>query len=354
VLRRPAGSRRRRRTGAGATLLPALAALAIALLLVLVPGLSLRQGAQAAAGPGRNGGTGAPGPPKPMAEAPAFAVGVRRVMLLDRSRTIKLKRGLRGPRPLLTYIRYPAVGSPGGAEEPDAAPDPSTGPYPMVVFGHGFGVTPAIYSRLLDAWASAGFVVAAPLFPLANGDTPGGPEESDVVNQPRDMSFVISSMLSMNAPGAGPLAGLINPSEIAVAGHSDGAETALAVAFSRRMRDPRVRAALVFSGAKMSGVGGYSFTPALPLLAVQGTADIDNEPRYTDEYFAQAGRPKFLLRLLGAAHLPPYTDEEPQLGIVERTSLAFLERYLEGQAGALARLLSSGSVPGRSALASDP
>ncbi len=333
------------------------AAVAPVLIALAFSGRAPLAGAQAPGGVGPEGGAGEPGAPAPGQQslAPSFAVGLRTVRLLDRSRTIKLEGGKSEPRPLVTYIRYPAVGPPGGPELPNAPADLDAGPYPLVVFGHGFGVTPAIYARLLDTWARAGFVVAAPLFPLGNADTPGGPEESDVVNQPRDMSFVISSLLAMSAAPTGPMARMVNAGEIAVAGHSDGAETALAVAFSRRFRDPRVRAALVFSGAEMSGVGGYSFPEkSIPLLAVQGTADIDNEPKYTYEYFARAGRPKFLLRLLGAPHLPPYTDEQPQLAIVERTSLAFLERYLKDEPAALVRLIASASVAKRAALTDDP
>ena len=234
--------------------------------------------------------------------------------LVDTSRTIRLKSGRSQPRTLLTYVRYPALGAPGETDVPDAAPAVAEGPYPLVVFGHGLAVTPQIYARLLQTWASAGYVVAAPVFPLSSAKAPGGPDAADVIKQPTDMSFVISSLLAQNAPGAGPLAGLIDTGEVAVAGHSDGAETALAVAYSRRFHDHRVDAALVFAGAEMSGTGGYSFPRGGPaLLAVQGTADRFNEPRFTSAYFKLAQPPKFLLRLLGAGHLPPFTSEEPQL-----------------------------------------
>ena len=69
---------------------------------------------------------------------------------------------------------------------------PAPGPFPLIVFGHGFAVTPAPYAALLRAWARAGYVVAAPVFPLGNANAPGGPNERDLVNQPRDMSFVIT------------------------------------------------------------------------------------------------------------------------------------------------------------------
>jgi fermentation-respiration switch protein FrsA (DUF1100 family) len=105
----------------------------------------------------------------------------------------------------------------------------------------------------------------------------------------------------------------------------------------------------------MSGVGGYDFTGAgPPLLAAQGTADTFNEPRYTNAYFDMAKRPKFLLRLLGAGHLPPYTYEQPQLSIVERVTIAFLGRYLKREPETLRRLASLGDVAGTSVLLAAP
>ena len=255
----------------------------------------------------------------------------------------------------MTYLRYPARGAPGQTDVPNAPVATARGPYPLVVFGHGFAVTPQRYARLLQSWARAGFVVAAPVFPLSNANAPGGPDEADVVNQPADMSFVISSLLSLSRPGAGSLVGLINPVQIAVAGHSDGAETALAVTYSRRYRDPRIGAAVILSGAEMSAIGGYRFTNGSPpLLGAQGTADTFNEPKYTDAYFDLARRPKFLLRLLGAGHLPPYTYQQPQLGIVERVTIAFLDTYLKHQPGALALLVSFGSVRNTASMLAEP
>jgi dienelactone hydrolase len=288
--------------------------------------------------------------PAPVSTGSGYAVGITTLPLVDASRTYRLPGGAVVPRALSTYVRYPALGGAGAAEIAGARPAP--GSFPLVVFAHGFDVTPAPYAKLLDSWTRAGYVVAAPLFPRTNPHARGGLDEGDVVNQPADVSFVISSLLAGVAPAGWP-PGLIDGDEIAVAGQSDGGETALAVADSRRDRDARVRAALVLSGAEMSGIGGYTF-PGPALLAVQGTRDVFNEPRYTYAYYRAARAPKYLLRLLGAGHLPPYTTEQPQLAIVERVTVDFLDTYLRGEPQAPAQLALQGGVPGVATLTSDP
>ena len=182
----------------------------------------------------------------------------------------------------------------------------------------------------MGTWAAAGYVVAAPTFPRTSTNAPGGLTEADLVNQPRDMSFVVTKLLAMNARSTSVLRGQIDPTRIAVAGQSDGGITALATAYDSRYRDRRVRAALVLSGARLPGMGTFP-RPGPPLLAVQGTADPFNAPATTATYFGLAARPKFLLWLLGASHLPPYTDQQPQLGIVERATIAFVDHYLKGR-----------------------
>jgi len=255
-------------------------------------------------------------------------------------------------RSLTTIIRYPALGNPSRADVLAARPAKAAGPFPLVVFGEGYNIFPGPYASLLRAWTRAGYVVVAPIFPRTNPGAPGGPDESDLVNQPGDMSFVITQLLSADAESHGILARLIARHQIAVTGQSDGGSTALAVAYNTHYFDRRVKAAMILSGARIPGLSGYDFPPpSPPLLAVQGTADTVNSPSSTYNYFNLARQPKFLLSLLGAPHLGPYTDQEPYLGIVERVTVAFLDRYLKQAPGAGSRMRREGNVPNLASLA---
>jgi dienelactone hydrolase len=334
--------------------LVALVAAAVALLVVRATGGagSQRQGATGAT-PAQTASTTTNTGAKPRPSS--FAVGLRVVRLVDTSRTITLPNGTSEPRTLLTYVRYPALGPSNRTDLSNAPAARADGPFPLVVFGHGFAVTPTLYAQLLQSWARAGYVVAAPVFPLESADAPGGPDESDLTNQPADMSFVISRMLASASAGSGPFSGLVDPSKIAVAGQSDGGDTALAVAYDPTYHDPRVDAAVILSGAEIPGIGGFTFPAGSPpLLAAQGTADTINPPSATNAFFYVAQRPKYLLRLSGAGHLPPYSHQQPQLGIVERVTLAFLDGYLKHRPAALQRIVSLGSVPGTASLIARP
>lgn len=277
--------------------------------------------------------------PLPVARAP-YGVRELDVTYIDSTRSMSLRGGATAPRRLVTRILYPTA--PTGRR--------LAGRFPLVVFGHGYREYPRVFWSLLTAWARAGYVVAAPVFPLENAGAPGGPERADLSNQPADMSFVISRVLATGARATSPLYRLLDAKAIAVAGHSDGGDTALAVAEGSN-RDHRIAAAVVMAGAQLPG--SELDTDGPPLLALQGTSDTVNAAADTDAFFTALPRPKFLVRLLGAAHSAPYIREQPQLRVVEKVTLAFLDRYVKGDRAASARLTAAGTVNGVAELVSD-
>lgn len=279
--------------------------------------------------------------PAPSGSAPAIGIATFRVT--DPMRTMRLNSGTVVPRAFAVVVRYPATGPAGGVDVAGATPLP--GRHPLVVFGGGFDIGSGAYASLLQSWARAGYVVAVPVFPLASPDAPSGPEEEDLVHQPGDVSLVISAMERGTAPVPPVLHGVVNPARIGVAGHSDGGDTALAVAEDPRYRDRRVQAAVILSGAEIPFVAPIQF-PAVgvPLLAVQGTADPINLPSATTQFWLAAAPPKYLLLLPGMTHLAPYSTAAPQLAVVEHVTIAFLNRYLgSGSADAIRQ---AGDAPG--------
>jgi dienelactone hydrolase len=271
-------------------------------------------------------------------------VSTTTMTFVDTSRSTPAWGGVpaRPSRTLVTSIWYP-MGS--------AAP-PSTGPYPLIVFAHGLGGSPQDYRALLTAWAAAGYVVAAPLFPLSSSETPGGADGGDIGNQPADMSFVIGQMLKASSSPDGPLSGLIEPEEIGAAGHSNGAITTLGLVANTCCRDRRVKAAVVMAGTTEGlGRGRYNLSKAPPLLVVSDLHD--GLVPYGDAVavFNQARGPKALLALSwdprsdttgSTAHMASSGVVGPTSAAVIQSSTAFFNASLKHEHGALQEVAAKG------------
>jgi len=238
-------------------------------------------------------------------------------------------------RTLETAVLYPVAG----------------GTFPLIVFAHGFTGSPAAYDGLLRAWAAAGYVVAAPTFPLTNGKAPGGPTPNDLPNQPGDVSFVITQILLLGQ-GDGPLHGAVDPDHIAVAGHSMGGFTTLGVVLNTCCHDDRVTAAIVLSGSEVPFPGGgFSVRQPTPILFVHGDADDVVAYGAGRRAFADAMAPKFFVTLPGADHTGAFSGGRGAASVVVvRTTVDFLDRYLKGRDDGLTRLRDDGTRPGLASL----
>jgi predicted dienelactone hydrolase len=171
---------------------------------------------------------------------PPYPVTEITLHLIDTSRpTISHGRLISSTRSLVTLLWMPA----------------RPGRSPLVVFAHGFQVGPGPYTTLLEAWAAHGYAVAAPEFPLTDASVAGpNLDESDIDNQPADVRFVTDYLVSPRSP----VAGRLDPSQVAIAGHSDGAETALGAGTTPGPRGaPVYRAIIAFGVQPVPGAAGH-------------------------------------------------------------------------------------------------
>lgn len=276
------------------------------------------------------------------------AVGTRRYAVGVTERTfVDAARG----RTLRVHLLYPARGpkpsADPGAEVPTTTDATSAdGPFPLVLFAHGYRLPADGYDRLLAATAAHGYVVAAPDFPgtSARGGTGN---RSDLANQPADLSFVADEVVALGGDGghgsspspapAAPIPTIAQPDRIAVAGHSDGGLTATAIAYNRTYRDPRVRAAASFTGGIGLFGGAYDAPDGPPLLLVHGTGDGTNPFSASVGARESLAAPSWLVAVDGGDHIGPYMfgTGRPDLGDV---LAAFLDASLEGDAAGLDRL----------------
>lgn len=286
-----------------------------------------------------------------------YAVGMMTETLVDKSRTTAANGSAPElpQRTLVTTILYPAVGSSTAAAQVGAPPARAGAPYPLIAFSHGSFSNPQQYLSLLSHWAAAGFVVVAPKFPLSSAGAAGGVDVGDVVNQPADVSFAITSILHASRSSSGPLAGLVDSNHIGAAGHSLGAITTVGLVSNTCCKDPRVKAAVVMAGTTQGYPGGhYELAKSPPLLVISGTQDDIVPYNQAVSVFNQARGPKSMLTISGGDHGSSGALEPASSASVEKATTDFFDLFLRGDAGAGGRLRNDGSGPSKLVFASAP
>ncbi|MGI8939170.1 MAG: alpha/beta hydrolase family protein [Iamia sp.] len=192
-------------------------------------------------------------------------------------------------------VQYPIAARPG------AAPDPSGGPYPVVLFSHGFAGFPEQSADLTTHLASWGYVVAAPdhversLSGLLGTAREGVPESEG----PDVLAATLDLVAAQAEEGDSPLADMVDTETVAVAGHSAGAGAAYRLASS----DDRIDAFAAYSvGAGREG-NARPDAPGLPGLVMLGERDGIIPPDATRDVYDGLSAPRYLAEVPDSGHL---------------------------------------------------
>jgi len=145
---------------------------------------------------------------------------------------------------------------------------------PLIIYSHGFVSTWRGGAYLAEHLASRGYVVAAPDFPLTNWYAPGGPNITDIVNQPGDVSFIIDTILKQSSSKHHRLFELVDSKKIGVVGLSLGGLTSTLLGFHPKWRDERVGAVLSIAGPTAMFRDDFFRHNKIPFLMLAGDIDL--------------------------------------------------------------------------------
>lgn len=238
---------------------------------------------------------------------------------------------------------------------PAAPPAPAcrAGRCALVVLAHGLGGSTARFDAIARMLAAAGYVVAAPAFPLTHEGTPGGhiPGLTDVVEQPADLGVVIDALLEAAADRDDPLFGRIDPERIGALGHSLGGATVAAATRAACCIEPRIAAAALVAPAfiLMPRLLGAPAAAGPPVLVLNGSVDPLVPPAPTRATTAGFAPPWYFVEIPGAGHsdlIEAVGDPDPPLEVSRQALVAFFDEHLGGASGATSAVLATLAAAG--------
>lgn len=254
---------------------------------------------------------------------------------------------------------------------------PQTDQAPVVIFSHGLGGSRDGSQFLGEYWAARGYVAVFIQHPGSDESVWRNAPLRDRMNVMRqaasaenlrlrmeDVRVLIDQLEKWSVEASHPLAGVIDPKQIGMSGHSFGAQTTQAVSgqtfplIQQKNTDPRIRAAVIMSpGIPLAGSADLAFGKvSIPWLLMTGTHDISAIGGQTVEsrlavYPVLPAGDKFELVLDGAEH-SVFTDRalrgdqqtrKPQHhSAILALSTAFWDSYLKQDSAAKAWLTGSG------------
>ncbi|MFN8050733.1 MAG: hypothetical protein U0Q22_04825 [Acidimicrobiales bacterium] len=223
-----------------------------------------------------------------------------------------------------------------------------TGPFPVIAFAHGNDGNPNKFHQLFAAWATAGYVIVAPRFPVSADDAGRNLADSvaDGPEQNLDLQFVVVQALADDRAESTKQdrPRTLDEDRLAIAGLSLGGGTALQTSYTDCCPAVRPRLVIAFSPVPYAT---HQAATAPPLLLVHGTADRSLPYQGSVDYFGTAANRRWFVTLDGASHADPYEDSpSPYDRLVRDVSLGFLDQFLLGAGGGVTAATEAVTVSG--------
>lgn len=169
----------------------------------------------------------------------------------------------------------------------EASPD---GPFPLVLFSHGFGSFRLDASALLAGIASWGFVVAAPQH--IERDRAALVSNAVTRDPQRDVQVLVDT-IELVGGADGPLEGLADTEQVGAVGHSAGGRAALTA-----LSEPEIDVAVGWAAA---GRGDVEVVDK-PSMNIAATVDVLIPLEEIEATYAELAPPKRLVVIDGAGH----------------------------------------------------
>ena len=249
-------------------------------------------------------------------------------------------------------------------------PSTADGPFPVIVFSHGLGGTREGYEYLGRQWAANGYV-SVHVQHIGSDDSAWRGQSRPMssmkqaanfqnsLDRPKDVSFVVDQLVKLNKDDP-KLKGKLDLTDLAMAGHSFGAQTSMLIAGQQlggaflasrvgKLSDDRFKAVLAMSEsvpvnrAKLDEI----YSPVhIPTFYMTGTEDDSpiGDTKAIDRplpFQHTNAHPTYLLVLQGGDHMVfsgrlgqsrPHDAEHQKL--IRELSTAFFDAYLKHDSAA--------------------